>query len=55
KVTMLLGGRLRQREEPATKECMIYGHHLSPYDIQQTVFDSRNRYAVFYAHYIEPV
>ncbi|VIO99556.1 Uncharacterized protein BM_BM10202 [Brugia malayi] len=37
------------------KECMVYGHHLSPYDIQQTVFDSTDKTTVFYAYYIEPV
>ncbi|KAK6109468.1 hypothetical protein QQG55_36115 [Brugia pahangi] len=37
------------------KDCMVYGHHLSPYDIQQTVFDSTDKTIVFYAYYIEPV
>ncbi|KAK6109069.1 hypothetical protein QQG55_34515 [Brugia pahangi] len=36
-------------------ECMVYGHHLSPYDIQQTIFDSTNKRTIFYAYYIEPV
>ncbi|KAK6109060.1 hypothetical protein QQG55_34485 [Brugia pahangi] len=55
KVTMLMGGKYKESKEPATRECMIYGHHLSPYDIQQTVFDSANKKNVFYAHYIETV
>ncbi|CAG9536903.1 unnamed protein product [Cercopithifilaria johnstoni] len=32
--------------------CMIYGHHLCPYDIEQTIIDAKSD-AVFFAHYIE--
>ncbi|KAL3985563.1 hypothetical protein ACH3XW_39135 [Acanthocheilonema viteae] len=34
--------------------CLIYGHHLSPYDIQQTIIDSNNKNVAAFAHYIEP-
>uniref|UniRef100_A0AAF5PS73 Uncharacterized protein n=2 Tax=Wuchereria bancrofti TaxID=6293 RepID=A0AAF5PS73_WUCBA len=37
------------------EECIIYGHHLSPYDIQQAIFDATSNKTVFYAYYIEPV
>lgn len=37
------------------KGCLIVGHHLSPYDIKQTIFDSIKNNATFHAHYIENI
>ncbi|VDM91360.1 unnamed protein product [Litomosoides sigmodontis] len=34
--------------------CFVDGHHYSPYDIEQVIFDSTNNKTVFFAHYIEP-
>nr|CRZ24233.1 Bm9848 [Brugia malayi] len=49
KITM----QINERSQLITADgCLIYGHHLSPYDIQQIIFDSTNKRAVFYAYYI---
>lgn len=32
---------------------IVYDYHLSPYDIQQNIFDSTNNNIIFCTHYIE--
>ncbi|VDM14798.1 unnamed protein product [Wuchereria bancrofti] len=46
--------RMNEIRSNKVRDCMVYGHHLSPYDIQQTIFDSTNKTTVFYAYYIQP-
>ncbi|KAL3985565.1 hypothetical protein ACH3XW_39140 [Acanthocheilonema viteae] len=50
KIVMKLAKRLFN---PDMQGCAIYGHHLSPYDIEQTIIDSTNKNIVAFAHYME--
>uniref|UniRef100_A0A8R1TM70 Uncharacterized protein n=1 Tax=Onchocerca volvulus TaxID=6282 RepID=A0A8R1TM70_ONCVO len=34
-------------------ECLIFGHHYSPYDIEQTIFDSTNKNMIAYVHHLQ--
>uniref|UniRef100_A0A1I8ECU8 Uncharacterized protein n=1 Tax=Wuchereria bancrofti TaxID=6293 RepID=A0A1I8ECU8_WUCBA len=49
KITMQIDERSKMI---TTDGCLAYGHHLSPYDIHQIIFDSTNKQAIFYAYYI---
>lgn len=44
--TLRIGLRHQSRQK------MVYGHHISPYDIERIIFDSTNKEFIAFAHYI---
>ncbi|EFO15068.2 hypothetical protein LOAG_13447 [Loa loa] len=49
KIDMLTADRSKTSN---SRGCLVSGHHLSPYDIGQTILDSTSKNTVFYYYYV---
>ncbi|MCP9260689.1 hypothetical protein DINM_004071 [Dirofilaria immitis] len=44
----------RDKSRTSMKECLVSGHHLSPYDIRQIILGSTNEEMIAYAYDVSP-